>query len=125
MRNKRFILSDDQQRKLFSSRKFITWIPLGRTEAKKSGSGIGGGKDFDYTGHKFENLGETSRPLERHYTPAEVAKLWGISVDLARDLFRNEADVLALEHTGSRKYTTLRIPESVLSRVHTRMSRRP
>jgi len=63
------------------------------------------------------------RPFEKHTTPAEVAQLWGISVDMARDLFRNEPDVLALERTGSKKYVTLRIPEAVLVRVHNRFSR--
>jgi len=61
--------------------------------------------------------------LGRHYSVAEVSKIWGISVDFVRDLFKNEPDVLALERTGSKKYVTLRIPEAVLVRVHQRLSR--
>jgi hypothetical protein len=124
MRTKPFVLSDNQQRALLSSKKFLSWRP-DRTAAKRSDSGLGQGKDFGYAGNRFENLGKEgeTRSTERHYTPAEVAKIWGISVDFARDIFRNEADVLALERTGSKKYTTLRIPESVLERVHNRLSR--
>jgi hypothetical protein len=120
---KPFLLSEDQQQKLLSSKKFLSWRPE-RIAAKKSDSGVGRGEDFDYTGHRFENLGKDGerRAIERHYTPAEVAKIWGISVDFARDIFRNEPNVLALERTGSAKYTTLRIPESVLERVHNRLS---
>lgn len=62
---------------------------------------------------------------ERHYTPAEVAALWGISVDEARKVFRDEPGVLVIGSDSSvhkRRYTTLRIPESVLQRVHRRLS---
>lgn len=64
---------------------------------------------------------------ERHYTVAEVAELWNISPDLARRIFENEPGVLAFGRDQSarsrRRYLTLRIPESVLVRVHRRLSR--
>ncbi len=58
---------------------------------------------------------------ERHYTPAEVAALWKISLDTVRRMFRNESGVLALgrvKRRGRRGYATLRIPQSVLERVY-------
>jgi transcriptional regulator GlxA family with amidase domain len=55
---------------------------------------------------------------ERHYSVSEVANLWALSRDSVRRLFRREPGVLAM---GDR-YVTLRIPESVLERVHRRLS---
>lgn len=63
---------------------------------------------------------------ERHYSVSEVAALWHLSQDAVRKLFQNEPGVLVLGGTGSlhkRRYTTLRIPESVLQRLHRRLSR--
>jgi hypothetical protein len=63
----------------------------------------------------------------RHYSPAEIAELWGLSVDSVRKMFENEPGVLVLGNTqprrGKRSYTTLRIPEPVIERVHKRLSR--
>lgn len=63
----------------------------------------------------------------RHYSPAEVGKLWNLSPDTVRRLFENEPGVLLIGNTaprrGKRRYTTLRIPEHVLDRVHRRLSR--
>jgi hypothetical protein len=62
------------------------------------------------------------RALEKHYSASEVAEVWGVSVDLVRNVFRQEPDVLALDRTKRGKYVTLRIPESVMIRVHRRLS---
>jgi hypothetical protein len=63
----------------------------------------------------------------RHYSPAEIADRWNLSVDSVRKLFENEPGVLvlgnAVSRRGKRSYTTLRIPEHVLERVHRRLSR--
>lgn len=63
----------------------------------------------------------------RHYSPAEIAELWSLSVDSVRKLFENEPGVLVLgntvPHRGKRSYTTLRIPGYVLERVHRRLSK--
>jgi hypothetical protein len=69
---------------------------------------------------------ETPAPAERHYSPAEVAKLWCLDVETIRRLFENESGVLALRapfKKGRRRYTTLRIPQSVLERVYRRFQR--
>ena len=63
---------------------------------------------------------------ERHYTVREVAELWGISQDLVRDVFRQEPGVLRIERPETRKkrgYATIRIPQSVMERVHLRLTK--
>ena len=113
---------------LLASKKFRAWKPE-TIHHKRSNGAVKKleykGKNLDvFPSYSYQNNGaDPKRPFEKHYTPAEVAQIWGISVDMARDLFRGEEDVLKLERTGSKKYVTLRIPESVLLRVHTRMSR--
>ena len=60
---------------------------------------------------------------QKHYSPAEVAAMWGISVDSARRMFMSEPGVLVIgDEGGGRHYRTLRIPESVVQRVHRRLS---
>ena len=62
---------------------------------------------------------------ERHFSVEEVSEMWGLSRDTVRKLFRKEPGVLAIGDQGSshrRRYTTLRIPASVLQRVHRRLS---
>lgn len=59
--------------------------------------------------------------LERHYTVPEVAELWGMSEKSVRRLFAEETGVLrwgTSETLRKRGYCNLRIPESVLIRVH-------
>ena len=62
--------------------------------------------------------------LERHFCVAQVAEMWGLSEDSVRRLFEREPGVLVLEPVRSRysrrRYRTLRIPESVVDRVHRR-----
>ena len=61
---------------------------------------------------------------EQHYSVAELAKLWGVSEDTIRRLFRNEVGVLVLSRArpGKRRYMSLRIPQSVARRVHQKLS---
>jgi len=65
--------------------------------------------------------------IERHYSLAEIAELWSLSVDTVRKVFEREPGVLVLgnQHPrrGKRSDTTLRIPAHVLERVHRRLSR--
>jgi hypothetical protein len=64
---------------------------------------------------------------ERHYSCAEVAEMWNLSVDCVRKIFEDEPGVIVIGNSrsqrGKRSYTTLRIPQSVLDRVHRRMSK--
>ena len=65
--------------------------------------------------------------IERHYSPAEIAEMWNLSPDKVRHLFEHEPGVLVIRNEerrySKRSYTTLRIPKSVLDRVHKRMSK--
>lgn len=55
---------------------------------------------------------------------AEIAELWGVSVNTIIRAFQDEPDVLKFgsrETRFGRKRITLRIPESVMIRVHGRL----
>jgi MarR-like DNA-binding transcriptional regulator SgrR of sgrS sRNA len=59
--------------------------------------------------------------LERHYSVAEIAEMWALSEKTVRRMFEEEDGVLQWgtpETRRKRSYITLRIPESVLVRVH-------
>lgn len=64
--------------------------------------------------------------LERNYSPDEIATAWGLSRDTVRRLFLREPGVLILAGTpkqfGKRPYRTIRVPQSVVTRVHQRMT---
>lgn len=68
----------------------------------------------------------SSAALERHYTVSQVAELWGWSDTKVRNVFRDEAGVLQSNiptlRARKKRNVTLRIPESVLVRVHCSMS---
>lgn len=77
---------------------------------------------------KYQAIPEdVPRSIERHYSPAEIGELWNLSADCIRKIFEDEPGVLVIGNVGSRRgkrsYTTLRVPQSVLDRVHRRMSR--
>jgi hypothetical protein len=64
--------------------------------------------------------------LERHYSVTEVAKLWGLSENTIRRMFTGEPGVVewgSEETRFKRAYKTMRIPESVLQRVHRRLAK--
>jgi transposase-like protein len=59
--------------------------------------------------------------LEKHYSVAEIADLWGVSRNTVTRLFEGDPDVLVFgseETRYGRKKITLRIPESAMIRVH-------
>jgi predicted transcriptional regulator len=61
---------------------------------------------------------------ERHYSVAEIAELWGLSERTVKRMFENEPGVLRWgsdERLHKRGYWTIRVPESVLERVHRRL----
>jgi hypothetical protein len=62
---------------------------------------------------------------ERHYSPAELGELWNLSADTVRRMFEEEPGVLVFENpvrSSSRRFRTLRIPESVAERVYSRFT---
>ena len=67
------------------------------------------------------------RYAAHHYTVAEIAAFWNLSDDAVRKIFEREPGVLVIgdrkPHGQKRRYTTLRIPQDVVERVHRRMSK--
>lgn len=62
--------------------------------------------------------------LERHFTAKEVSKLWHLSEDCIRAIFRNTPGVLRLvqpARRGKRCYVSIRIPESILLKRHSEL----
>ena len=65
---------------------------------------------------------------QKHFSPDQIAEMWGLSRDSAIRLFEHEPGVLIIAKPAAkyrRRYRTFRIPESVLARVHERMISRP
>lgn len=61
---------------------------------------------------------------EKHYSVIEISKLWALSQKTVRRIFENEPGVIVWggpETTRKRGYRTIRVPESVLLRVHRRL----
>lgn len=61
--------------------------------------------------------------IEPHYTPEEIADLWKVHPESVRRMFKEEAGVLMIgtgKKPGKQARTTIRIPQSVLDRVHLR-----
>jgi hypothetical protein len=59
--------------------------------------------------------------FEKHYTASEVGKLWGLSEDTVRSLFRDTPGVLRITRPArrlKRQYVSIRIPESVVQKRH-------
>lgn len=64
-------------------------------------------------------------PAERHYAVVEVAEMWHLSPDKVRDIFQHEPGVLVIGDRSphhKRRYLTIRIPHTVLLRVHNRLA---
>ena len=59
--------------------------------------------------------------IEKHYSVCDLAAMWSLSENTIRRMFENEPGVLKWGTTESRykrRYTTLRVPETVVLRVH-------
>jgi hypothetical protein len=73
-----------------------------------------------------QELGGDNPALERHFSVQQIAEMWNFCENSVRALFKNEPGVVQIERPRSRwkrGYSTLRIPQSVLERVHRRMSK--
>jgi hypothetical protein len=71
---------------------------------------------------------ENVAPAERHYAVTEIAEMWNLSPDKVREIFEREPDVLVIGDRNprhKRRYLTLRIPQTVLERVHNRLAAKP
>ena len=71
-------------------------------------------------------LGSTDFANEKHYSVMEIAKLWALSEKTVRRIFEREPGVIhwcTEEKLHKRGYRTLRVPETVLYRVHRKLRR--
>ncbi|PYY22550.1 MAG: hypothetical protein DMG62_13160 [Acidobacteria bacterium] len=76
------------------------------------------------TPEAFSDQTINDKAVERHYSAEEIGRLWGLSPRTVRRMFENEPGILVFGNAGSmkkRRYLTLRIPESVLVRLHRRL----
>jgi MarR-like DNA-binding transcriptional regulator SgrR of sgrS sRNA len=74
-----------------------------------------------YLKKPVQSVRHSALGLERHYSVSEIAKMWALSEKTVRRMFEDEEGVLqwgSPETRRKRGYITLRIPESVLLRVH-------
>jgi hypothetical protein len=65
--------------------------------------------------------------IEKHYDVPEVAELWKLSPDTVRQIFRDVPGVIRINRPRTRNkraYLSLRIPESVMQRVHQTLTKR-
>jgi len=71
-------------------------------------------------------LSSASDPLERHFSPQELAARWILDESTVRRMFQDEPGVLKIgkrgRRDGKRDYVTLRIPESIARRKHREQS---
>jgi len=66
----------------------------------------------------------SDKGMEKHYSLEQIGELWGLSTRTVRRMFENEPGIIVFGNAASlkkRQYLTIRIPESVLLRVHRRL----
>jgi hypothetical protein len=76
------------------------------------------------TGAEASQKAAGLQAFERHYTVAQLSKLWFFSESTIRRLFIREPGVITIAHQPTkvrRGYTSLRIPERIAQRVHRRL----
>jgi len=76
-------------------------------------------------GRPRPGLEQSNLMSDKHYSPDELAEMWGVSAEKIRSIFREEPGVLKIGKAGTRVkrgYFTLRIPRDVVERVYTRLS---
>jgi hypothetical protein len=59
---------------------------------------------------------------ERHYTIAELAEMWKFSTEFVRQIVRGEPGVTewVRQQPGRRRYSVIRVPQSVAERLYRR-----
>jgi hypothetical protein len=79
-------------------------------------------------GFRPVSVGSASGPVdlanEKHYSVIEIANLWALSQKTVRKIFEREPGVIhwgTEEKVHKRGYRTLRVPETVLHRVHRKL----
>jgi hypothetical protein len=70
---------------------------------------------------KNNSVENVSTATEQHYLPAEIAKMWAISIWTVRRLFATAPGVLRIK--GEKGNTSLVIPETVLRREYEKLTK--
>jgi hypothetical protein len=68
---------------LLRSQAFMSWTPDGSV-SKPSTITAGSGRSFIYKGKSYTNLVVD----EKHFSPSDLAKAWGVSAETIRQVFR-------------------------------------
>lgn len=102
-------------KELLHSRAFLEWGP--NPVEKPSPVSIGRSQPFVYKGKSYKYKGKSLKNLmvdEKHFSPADLAKAWGVCTETVRKIFENEPGVMKLRSAEKdrRKYVTLRIPQA-------------
>jgi hypothetical protein len=63
-----------------------------------------------------------SSAFERHCRIGQLVKLWGLGRETIRQLVKDEPGVLKIRQGRRRAQTTYSVPESVVVRIHTRLT---
>lgn len=68
------------------------------------------------------NIRKGTPVLDKHFEVGTLARMWNLSDDTIRRMFRDEPGVIKwVRHGGKRPYVILRIPQPVAERVYNRM----
>jgi hypothetical protein len=59
--------------------------------------------------------------FERHYRIGELAEMWKLGRETVRLLVRDEAGVIKVRLGRKKAHTAYSVPESVASRIHTKL----
>jgi hypothetical protein len=76
---------------LLRSKSFLSWSPEPKP-GKQPTISVGRGRSFTYQGERYTNLAAD----EKHFSPDDLAKPWGVSAQTIRNVFKDEPDVLRL-----------------------------
>ena len=69
-------------------------------------------------------MDEQELAIEKHYSPDWIAERWDLGIEKIREIFKDEAGVIHVgrgESRFKRGYFSMKIPESVIIRVHARL----
>lgn len=64
--------------------------------------------------------------MERTYSAEEIGKLWAMNAGTIQRLFKGQPGVVVVPHAAvprKKKFSTLRIPESVVLRLYEELTR--
>ena len=76
----------------------MSWSPEPKP-GKQPTISVGRGQSFTYQGKCYTNLAVD----EKHFSPDDLAKAWGVSAQTIRNVFEDEPDVLRLGNSSARK----------------------